>query len=120
MALGLNPGGADLSLRLALTVNQQRKPDRQSEIIYHFIRAASYEGPGSLIEDTRSGLNRQLTQLFLSRPNRNVPLVLLFVSLSESIVVGAVGMWESRQQFPRDGGKGGKPVVAMRTLFAVR
>ena len=54
-----------------------------------------------LFEDIRGGGPfeieplRQAALPLMSRPNRNVPLVLLFVSLSESIVVGAVGMWES-------------------------
>lgn len=62
-ALELNPGDADLSVRLAVAINQQQKLDRQAEVVYHLVRAASYEGLGALSEEARSELSERLSQL---------------------------------------------------------
>jgi tetratricopeptide (TPR) repeat protein len=46
--LELNPAYAEVSYQLGLAILQQKKPERQSEAIYHFARAASLTGTGEI------------------------------------------------------------------------
>ncbi|MFN0164998.1 MAG: hypothetical protein ACKV22_01095 [Bryobacteraceae bacterium] len=46
-ALELNPNFAQVSYSLGMAIYQQKDPDRQSEVLFHFARAASLAGVGA-------------------------------------------------------------------------
>jgi tetratricopeptide (TPR) repeat protein len=46
--LKMNPGDAQASYWLGTAIRGQQKPERQSEALYDFARAAAYDGPGAL------------------------------------------------------------------------
>jgi tetratricopeptide (TPR) repeat protein len=51
--LKLNPADAQASYWLGTVILNQKKPERQSEALYYFARAAAYDGPGALDAATR-------------------------------------------------------------------
>ncbi|MEX2263739.1 MAG: hypothetical protein WD696_17425 [Bryobacteraceae bacterium] len=46
--LEFNPNAAEVSYWLGTVIFGQKKPERQSEVLFHFARAASFEGQGAL------------------------------------------------------------------------
>lgn len=62
-ALGFAPTDASMSGLLGMALLQQKDPEKEAAVVYHFMRAAFYEGPGALPEDTRSALGVKLTEL---------------------------------------------------------
>lgn len=46
--LGLDPSVAQISYWLGGVIVAQKKPEKQSEALFHFARAAAYDGPGAL------------------------------------------------------------------------
>jgi tetratricopeptide (TPR) repeat protein len=50
-SLTANPNQADISYALGNAILAQKKPERQSEVLFHWARAASLKGPGALPAD---------------------------------------------------------------------
>src|SRR5262245_55502097 len=50
-SLEANPNQADVSYALGNTILAQKKPERQSEVLFHWARAASLKGPGAIPPD---------------------------------------------------------------------
>jgi len=61
-SLKINPNAGEVSYWLGGEILKQKKPERQSEALFHFARAAAYDGPGAL---TPAG--RQQVQSYLEK-----------------------------------------------------
>ncbi|MDX2151516.1 MAG: hypothetical protein SFV54_12335 [Bryobacteraceae bacterium] len=51
--LKISPTNGQVSYWLGTAIVQQKKPEKQSSALYHFARAATYDGPGALDPNTR-------------------------------------------------------------------
>jgi tetratricopeptide (TPR) repeat protein len=65
-SLELNPNAGEVSYWLGTVILAQRKPERQSEALYHFARAAAYDGPGALTPQGRQQIDAYLTKAYTS------------------------------------------------------
>jgi tetratricopeptide (TPR) repeat protein len=63
-SLEANPNAAQVSYWLGTTILAEKKPERQSEALYDFARAAAYDGPGSLTPQGRQQVNDYLTKAY--------------------------------------------------------
>jgi len=61
-SLKLNQGNGQVSTWLGGVIRDQKDPDKQSAILFHFARAAHYDGPGAL-----SPVDRQKWQAFFEK-----------------------------------------------------
>ena len=52
-SLKLNPAAGEVSYWLGTVIFGQKKAERQSDVLYHFARAANYSGPGAIPEPNR-------------------------------------------------------------------
>lgn len=63
-SLKINPNDAELSALLGTSIVAQKKPERQAEALYHFARAASFEGPGALEASRRKSMDDYITKAY--------------------------------------------------------
>ncbi len=54
----------EVSYWLGLVILAQKKPERQSEVLYHFARAAAYEGPGALAPEARKTIDAYFAKAY--------------------------------------------------------
>jgi hypothetical protein len=62
----LSPGSGQVSYWLGDVILKQRNPDTQSKALYHFARAGSYDGPGSLDAARRGQVMSYLEKVYTS------------------------------------------------------
>ena len=65
-SLEVNPDQGDVYYWLANVVTAQRKPERQSEVLFRYARAAVYDGPGALPPAGRKEVEGYLTKAYTS------------------------------------------------------
>ncbi len=65
-ALGINPNAGQLSYWLGTVILAEKKPEKQSEALFHFARAATYDGQGALTPDGRQKIDAYLTKVYTS------------------------------------------------------
>ncbi|MBM3774963.1 MAG: hypothetical protein FJW37_07330 [Acidobacteria bacterium] len=63
-SLEVNPNAGEVSYWLGTVILAQRKAERQPEALYHFARAAAYEGPGALTPQGRAQIDAYLTKAY--------------------------------------------------------
>jgi Tfp pilus assembly protein PilF len=63
-ALEADPTQAKYSYALGNAILAQKKPERQSEVLYHWARAVSLTGPGALPEPLRTQVNTFFTKQY--------------------------------------------------------
>lgn len=63
-SLDLNPKDSEIAYWLGIVILQERKPEKQSEALYYYARAASYDGPGALAPAGRDAVKKQFTDLY--------------------------------------------------------
>lgn len=63
-SLGLNPNDGEAAYWLGMTILLEKKPEKYSEALYYYARAASYDGAGSLAPAGRDQVKKQLTDLY--------------------------------------------------------
>ncbi len=56
LSLGIDPNNAEADYWLGSAIVSERRPEKQSQGLYYFARAAAYEGPGALPADGRARL----------------------------------------------------------------
>ncbi len=62
--LKMNPADAQASYWLGTSILQQKKPERQSEALYYFARAAAYDGPGALDPKARQQMEAYIQKAY--------------------------------------------------------
>lgn len=62
--LKMNPGDAQASYWLGGVILAQKKPERQSEALYYFARAAAYDGPDALDAATRKTMEAYVQKAY--------------------------------------------------------
>jgi tetratricopeptide (TPR) repeat protein len=62
--LKLNPLDAQASMWLGSAIRGQQKPERQSEALFYFARAAAYDGPGALLLPDRKQMEGYLQKAY--------------------------------------------------------
>lgn len=65
-SLQINANAGEVSYWLGTVILAQKKPEKQSEALYHFARAASYDGPGALAPEGRKQLDAYLSKTYSS------------------------------------------------------
>ncbi len=63
-SLQLNANNAEASYWLGLVMLAQKKPEKQGEALYHFARAAAYDGQGALAPEARKTIETYLTNAY--------------------------------------------------------
>jgi len=63
-SLKANPNNSQVSYWLAGVIREQKDPDKQSAVLFHYARAAFHTGPGSLTEQGRKEVEKYVTQLY--------------------------------------------------------
>lgn len=63
-SLELNPENAQVSYWLGNVLLTQKVPEKQSQALYHFARAAAYDGQGALTPQGRKDLDAYLTKVY--------------------------------------------------------
>jgi tetratricopeptide (TPR) repeat protein len=63
-SLTSNPKSGEVPYWLGIVILQERKPEKQSEALYYYARAAAYDGDGALAPDGRAVVNQQLKDLY--------------------------------------------------------
>jgi tetratricopeptide (TPR) repeat protein len=63
-SLELNPKDSEIAYWLGIVILQERKPEKQSEALYYYARAASYDGPGALAPAGRDAVKKQFSDLY--------------------------------------------------------
>jgi len=63
-SLKANPNNSQVSYWLAGVIREQKDPDKQSEVLFHYARAAFHTGPGSLNEQGRKEVEKYVNQLY--------------------------------------------------------
>ncbi len=63
-ALEADPTNASVSYSLGNAILAEKKPERQSEVLYHWARAASLTGPGALPEPLHTQINTFFTKQY--------------------------------------------------------
>jgi tetratricopeptide (TPR) repeat protein len=63
-SLAIDPKAAQVSYWLGTVVLGEKKPERQSEALYDFARAAAYDGPEALNPDGRQKIDAYLTKVY--------------------------------------------------------
>ncbi|HBY64045.1 MAG TPA: hypothetical protein DEH78_29840 [Solibacterales bacterium] len=62
--LGITPTNGQVSYWLGTAIVQQKKPEKQASALYHFARAAAYDGPGALDPNTRKQVMAYLEKAY--------------------------------------------------------
>jgi hypothetical protein len=65
-ALGINSNDGEVSYWMGTVMVAQKVPQKQSEALYHFARASSYDGPGALNPQGRQEVNKYLEKAYTS------------------------------------------------------
>jgi hypothetical protein len=63
-ALKLSPNSGEISYWLGQTIVAEKKPETYSIALYHFARAAAYDGPGALPAEGRKQVDDYLTKAY--------------------------------------------------------
>ena len=63
-SLELHSESGEVSYWLGTVILGQKKPERQSEVLFHFARAASYDGPGALTPEARKQIDAYFVKAF--------------------------------------------------------
>jgi tetratricopeptide (TPR) repeat protein len=63
-SLTINPNAAQVSYWLGTVILAEKKPEKQSEALFDFTRAATYDGPGTLTPDGRQKIDAYLTKVY--------------------------------------------------------
>ena len=63
-SLAIDPKAAQVSYWLGTMLLGEKKPEKQSEALYDFARAAAYDGPGALNPDGRQKIDAYLTKVY--------------------------------------------------------
>ena len=63
-SLTVNPSAAQVSYWLGMVILSEKKPEKQSEAIFDFARAAAYDGQGALTPDGRQKIDTYLTKVY--------------------------------------------------------
>jgi tetratricopeptide (TPR) repeat protein len=63
-SLKANPNNSQVSYWLAGVIREQKDPDKQSDVLFHYARAAFHTGPGALTEQGRKEVEKYVTQLY--------------------------------------------------------
>lgn len=63
-SLSLNPNAAQVSYWLGTVIIAEKKPEKQSEALFDFARAAAYDGTGSLTPEGRQKIDAYLTKVY--------------------------------------------------------
>jgi Tfp pilus assembly protein PilF len=63
-SLKINPNSGEVSYWLGTVMLAQKKPEKQSEVLFHFARAASYDGPGALNPQGRQQIDAYFVKAF--------------------------------------------------------
>lgn len=63
-ALEINPSDAQVSLWLGNVILAQKKPEKQAKALYHFARAAHFEGQGALDANTKKQMAAYLEKVY--------------------------------------------------------
>lgn len=63
-SLEMNPKDSEIAYWLGIVILQERKPEKQSEALYYYARAAAYDGPGALAPAGRDAVKKQFTDLY--------------------------------------------------------
>lgn len=63
-ALAIDPGDGEVSSWLGTVTLRQKTPEKQSAALYHFARAAVYDGPGALPEAARKQYQAYLEKTY--------------------------------------------------------
>ena len=65
-SLAVNPNAAQVSYWLGTTLVSEKKPEKQSEALFQFARAATFDGPGALNPEGRKKIDEYLTKVYTS------------------------------------------------------
>jgi tetratricopeptide (TPR) repeat protein len=65
-SLTVDPKAAQVSYWLGSVILAEKKPERQSEALFHFARAAAYDGPEALTPEGRQKIDAYLTKVYTS------------------------------------------------------
>lgn len=65
-SLAINPNAAQVSYWLGTVILAEKKPEKQSEALFNFARAAAYDGTGALTPDGRQKIDAYLTKVYTS------------------------------------------------------
>jgi tetratricopeptide (TPR) repeat protein len=65
-SLKINPNSGEVSYWLGTVMLAQKKPEKQSEVLFHFARAASFDGPGALNPQGRQQIDAYFVKAFNS------------------------------------------------------
>jgi tetratricopeptide (TPR) repeat protein len=63
-SLAIDPNSGEVPYWLGIVILQERKPEKQSEALYYYARAAAYDGQGALAPAGRAAVNKQLQDLY--------------------------------------------------------
>jgi len=63
-SLEINAKDTETAYWLGIVILQERKPEKQSEALYYYARAAAYDGPGALAPAGRDAVKKQFTDLY--------------------------------------------------------
>jgi tetratricopeptide (TPR) repeat protein len=63
-SLEMNPKDSEIAYWLGIVILQERKPEKQSEALYYYARAAAYDGPGALAPTGREAVKKQFLDLY--------------------------------------------------------
>lgn len=62
--LEISPKDSEVAYWLGIVILQERKPEKQSEALYYYARAAAYDGPGALAAAGRDAVKKQFADLY--------------------------------------------------------
>jgi len=65
-SLVISPNAAQVSYWLGMAILAEKKPEKQSEALFNFARAASYDGTGALTPEGRKKIDEYLTKVYNS------------------------------------------------------
>ena len=63
-SLEINSKDSEVAYWLGIVILQERKPEKQSEALYYYARAAAYDGPGALAPAGRDAVKKQFSDLY--------------------------------------------------------
>jgi tetratricopeptide (TPR) repeat protein len=63
-SLTTNPDSGQVSYWLGTVILAEKKPEKRSEAMFHFARAAAYDGPGALTPEGRQKIDEYLAKVY--------------------------------------------------------
>jgi tetratricopeptide (TPR) repeat protein len=63
-SLKLEPNSSEVDYWLGAVIVAEKKPERTSEALFHFARAAAYDGPGAMTPQQRQQADQYLTKVY--------------------------------------------------------